>query len=207
MIYHDKISKAFVAVGVGATIYLFTSVSTILIIFPAFLLTTGLIMEWYLERRREHDETTSKRELKSVIYYALIGILGLLITGAVVNYIPIPTAITPLSFDALAYGALMGISEEPFFRGFITDGLLSYFGSSQARFGGFAFRNVYVALALSACIFAIFHFAVYKTSTNALIYVWVGGFILSWIAYKSKRISPCIIAHVCNNIWSMLRVV
>ena len=164
-------------------------------------------MEWFLEKHREQDETTSQKELKNVGYYALIGVFGLFITGWAVNYVQVPSTIALSSVDAVLYGILMAVSEEVFFRGFITDFLLSYFGRPSAKIGGFALNNAYVALGASAGIFAIYHFARYGATPNALIYVWVGGFVLSWIAWKSKRLSPSIVAHCLNNIFSLLRVV
>ena len=190
-------------VAAGITIWLATVQTTALILFPVILLVTGLVFEWFLEKRREHiEDGENGKKLSSVGYYAIIGICGVLVTGWAVSYVQIPSALLStmqlsLNSDALMYSVLMAVAEEQFFRGFITDGLLSQ------KIPGVA-NNPYFALVLSALIFMGYHWARYGTDPNALMYVFAGGFILSWIAYKSRRLSPSIISHVATNILAVV---
>jgi membrane protease YdiL (CAAX protease family) len=199
IIRHDRISKLLLAVAAGATIWLATFQTTALILFPAILMVVGLGMEYRLEKRREEDDTASSKDLRVVGYYAAIGLCGILITSWAVSYVQIPSqllsikTLSGINIDALLYSILMAVSEEQFFRGFITDGLLSQKIPMVSS-------NPYYALVLSAAIFMAYHWARYGTDLNALIYVFFGGFILSWIAYKSRRLSPSMISHVCANV-------
>lgn len=204
IIRHDWVSKIFLAGCAGVAIYLATFQTTALIEFPAILLAVGIGMEYVIEKRKEQDDSNGANDLRSIGYYAAIGLAGILVTSWAVSYIQIPSqllsinvALSGVNVDALLYSLLMAVSEEQFFRGFITDGLLS---QKIPRVS----NNPYFALTLSAVIFMLYHWARYHTDPNALIYVFFGGFILSWIAYKSRRLSPSILAHSAANFIAVL---
>jgi membrane protease YdiL (CAAX protease family) len=94
--------------------------------------------------------------------------------------------------SGIAYVVLMAISEEQFFRGFILDLLLS------------KFTRKIVAVILAGLIFVTYHIAMYGTDADAMLYVLAGGVILSWVAYRSRRLSPGMIAHIFNNVRAVI---
>lgn len=173
-------------------IYLSTFETTTIVLFPAVLLLSGLAMELYLERKREFtDSITEPATMKQIGYYTVIAIFGIFLTGWTIQQSKIPMQLT--GYDALLYGMLIAIAEEQFFRGFITDWLLT------------KFPHPMMALASAAVIFCVYHLARYGTQIDALIYVFAGGFTLSWVSYKSQRISPAMCGHLLNNVAAILR--
>ena len=202
MIIQDDISRGAFLITILVTIYLGIFQTTTIIIFPAILLMAGMVMEYQLERKgagfkREEspDVGTGKSDLTKIMYYAVIGFIGILITGYLIDFSKFMKTLTMTSLDAMLYGGLMAVSEEMFFRGFITDFLLT------------SVKLPNPALLMSAGIFTAYHFARYGTQIDALLYVFAGGFILSYIAYKSRRLSPSILAHVANNVIATLGVI
>lgn len=180
-----------VILAIMITIYLSTFQTTQIVLFPVTLLLSGLVMEFYLERKREYvDSILEPTTMKQIGNYTIIALFGIFLTGYVVQKFKIPMELT--GYDAILYGVLIAIGEEQFFRGFITDWLLTQLKSPM------------LALLVSALTFMIYHFAVYGTQADALIYVFAGGFVLSWTAYKSRRISPPMLAHIINNVAAVL---
>ena len=200
MIRQDAISKILLALAIAGTIYLATYSTTTVVIFPAILLLGGLGMEILLERHKhpEGEEANEKHiDWKQIAYYSLISLMAMLLIGFAIQYIPLAGA----GFDSLIYTAIIGISEEQFFRGFITDSLLSVKMPLVNTV-----LNPYLALMASAAVFTVYHNARYGSNADAMLYVFFGGFILSWVAYKSRRLSPSMIGHALNNIASALGV-
>jgi len=212
MIRQDTISKVLLAVASMVTIFLATYQTTTVIIFPVILLVTGLSMEFLIERRHiEEDESIDGKEQVNIIGYTILGIITLMVTGYFINWsFSIPTAATLFpeqativmsfsSYDTLAYSILIAVAEEQFFRGFITDGLLH--ASNRIPLMNI---SPFFALMFSAVIFCAYQFARYGTQPSALVYVYIGGFILSFISYRTKRLSPAMFAHTFNNAASVL---
>jgi hypothetical protein len=71
--------------------------------------------------------------------------------------------------------------EEILFRGIVLRGLLHHYSPG-------------VAITLSACLFAIFHFNLYQ-----LLVAFVMGIFFGWIYLKSRSLWPCIFGHACYN--------
>ena len=163
----------------------------------------------YLFERRKHPagEDTNERfisagatrriDWRSIGYYTAISFLGILLVSYAVSYLPTLGAFG--AYDSIVYGVCISTAEEMFFRGFITDTLLSTTLPAHTAMGALL-NNVYFKLILSAGIFAGYHMARYGADQYALAYVFFGGFILSWVAYKSQRLSPGMIAHGANNL-------
>ena len=192
-------SRGAFIIAILITIYLATYQSSAIILFPATLLLAGMMMEYQLERKGtgfkkgDEPETRQTRQLTTTtVYYSVIGFVGILVTGYTINVVKYITSLAITSYDAALFSSLMAISEEMFFRGFITDFLLT------------SIKLPYLALFTSAGIFTIYHLARYGTQIDSLIFVFAGGFILSWIAYKSRSLGPSIISHTLNNIIATL---
>ena len=194
MIRQDSFSRILIILALGFSLYLATFTPTTVIIFPALLLLSGLVMERFLERRHEavDDSVMDVSSQKEVLKYTLIALVGIFFMGFLVK-VTFPLELH--GYDILIFGFIIGVAEAQFFRGFITDYLLSTLPSPI------------LALISSALIFMVYHFAVYGTNYESLMYVFAGGLILSWVAYKSKRVSPPMIAHGLNNVWAALMVI
>ena len=197
MIRQDRISKMLIILAVAIVIYLATFETTTVVMFPFFLLVGGVAMEVFLERGHKPEVVSfseEKSSLSQVAFYTVLALFGIFLTGYAVNLVPSLKMLSLTGVNAMLYGVLMGIAEEQFFRGFITDWFLANMG------------NVWVALLASAGVFTAYHFARYGTSANALAYVFFGGLILSWTAWKSRRVSPSMLAHAGNNFISYINV-
>ena len=171
-------------------LYLSTYQTTAVILFPAILLITGIVLQFFLLRKVEVvDSVFEEKTAQNIAYYTLVGLagigLGSLISPALAKAIPIQK-MQLTGMDALLYSVLIAVAEEQFFRGAITGFLLVSLPPSPAILG-------------SAAVFTVYHLAVYGTEASALIYVFVGGAVLSFVAYRSGRLSPSILAHVINN--------
>lgn len=205
MIQQDKISYALIALTFAITIYLATYQTTTIIIFPAILLLIGLVMETRFEKQKEVDySSVTKQDVATTGYYTIIALVGMLAVGYAISITDAIQSIASLStvFDVLVYSILIAVAEEQFFRAFITDLLLSNSYVKNNRWLRIGYP--YNALVISALIFAGYHLARYGTSLNSLIYVFAGGFLLSWVAFKVRRLGPSMFAHVANNVVSVL---
>jgi len=187
MIRHDKISKMLIVLAMMLTVYLSTFENSNLIMFPGLLLTFGLVMEWFMEKKREDisDQTMTTAGWKEIGVYTILSLFGIFLVGYGTTKLPFAIFV---GFSALAYGALMAIAEEQFFRGFITELCLA------------RIKRPILALLTSGFTFTIYHIARYGTEPDAMIYVFAGGLILSWSAYRSRRFSPGMLAHIVNNL-------
>lgn len=200
MIKHDRISQLFVVLASFIFVYMFTIAGSAVVLFPLMLLVLGLVLHRFVQRKQKNQEEedfddteiTNEHLWKNFLFYTVIALFGVFMVSEAVSVLPLSVNTGLTGVYLLLYLALIGIAEEEFFRGFVTDWLLS------------SLPNPYVAILTSAGFFTIYHFAVYGTTPASLIYVFGGGLILSWIAYKTLHISPCMAGHVLNNLGAFL---
>jgi len=184
-----------------AIIWLATFSTTTVILFPAVLLSAGLVLEFYFERfKKAETDRTDFRKLpfSQIGLYASFALAVMLVTGYGVQYVSLPSLSAFPDTSTLLYTTSIAVAEEQFFRGFVTDSLVSYHTTYAIL------NNVYAKLILSGAIFMAYHYARYGSSGNDMLYVLVGGTMLSWIAYKTQRLSPSMLAHVFNNILALV---
>lgn len=187
------------------TFYLATISTTTVVLFPALLLIAGFVGEHLVERSKtkiEQDPTVSHREWVSIGFYSLIAICGIFMVGSAINF----SAIVPAELtqtDGLVFTSAIAIGEGMFFHGFILDALLSY--RYPANLG--VFGSPYIAMFLTASIFAVYHLQRYGGNWDLMGYVFAGGFLMAYANYKSRRISPSMIAHWVNNVIAFLGVI
>jgi len=192
MISHDSLSQILTALACFITIYLATFETTVIILFPALLLITGLVLQFYLVRKVEVVDSLVENA-GNIGFYTLVALAGIALASFVSPAVSRLPKMELTGVDAMLYAVLIGVAEEQFFRGAILNFLLTLTNSTIAIFS-------------SAAIFMTYHFAVYGTSTSNLVYVLVGGLALAWAAYRSGRLSPSILAHVINNVLSFMVV-
>lgn len=95
---------------------------------------------------------------------------------------------------AFYMGLLAGVSEELFFRGFI------------GTFLRLIAPALIFAVVPSALIFALFHYFAYQ-SVGAFIVLFVLGLILGFVHELSNDIGASMVAHVINNMFTMMPAV
>ena len=115
------------------------------------------------------------------IYAGIVEWLGtdILVPPEVVSDITFDGTAMLLSFQALAF--ITPLSEEIFFRGFIFGGLLPRLGP-------------WPAIVVSALIFSAFHF-----SLGVLIPIFMTGFLLGWLYWRTGSLWAAIGAHAGQN--------
>jgi len=192
MIRDDTISKMLTFLAGAITLYLLTFEAGITIIgMPLVLLLLSGFFEWKFLRRTEDVDTVvgvgpeAESTRRRIAYWTALAVAGMAITGIAIKKADIPEQLA--AFDIILFGILMAVSEERFFRKTVTTYFITRLGFT---FGVF----------MAATFFTIYHLARYKLETLALRYVFMGGAILSWVAWRSKRLSPVMLAHIINNI-------
>ena len=182
------LSKMLIVLALMFSVYLATFETTTLVLFPAFLIVFGLVMEIWMEKKEEVADI-QPQSWKTIGFWTLIALGGIFLTGFTINY----SQFFSMSLvSAVSYTAVSAIGEEQFFRGFITDFMVS------------RVPNEILGVLASAGIFTMYHLARYGLNPDAMLYTLAGGFILSWVAWKSRRISPCMLAHLINNVVAVL---
>jgi len=184
MIRHDTISRAFIVSAIMAALFLLTFEQTIYSIIPLVLLGVSLSLERFLENRVETDVKLAVSETKQIMVYTVFALIILFFMNQNIGYTISLDGATAL----VLYTFSLAVAEEAFFRGCITDLCLS------------KIKNSMIALFVSAGIFAVYHLARYGNSESLMFFVLGGGLILNWIAFKTRRISPSILAHVIYNL-------
>jgi membrane protease YdiL (CAAX protease family) len=189
----DPIAVGFFTAGILISIYLYVVVKFSEAIYPALLLIAGASFMALITKPQVEEDITEKHTHLYLMYTAIC--LGVFIfLGLVVPFVPqaILSVVKGLSMlDSALFLTLMAISEEMFFRGFIV-------GWLEQR------TNFIIAILASAVIFAVYHFAVYSTSTSALLYVFGAGLILAFSVIKTKSLAPTTSAHILNNVITVL---
>jgi len=169
-------------------VYMATFELGLLILFPVILLTTGIALQIYFTRKVQADDSLDLQETGQILFYTVVCLAVIAATSFFVAALPqVVPKMQLTGFDTVLFGVLMAVAEEQFFRGAVTSFLLNYTVPVLAVLG-------------SAAIFTVYHLAVYGTNLSAMVYVFAGGTVLAWVAYRTQRLSPSMTAHVINNI-------
>jgi membrane protease YdiL (CAAX protease family) len=115
------------------------------------------------------------------IYAGLVDALGweILIPSSVESDIIFDGPAMLLTFQALAF--VTPLSEEIFFRGFIFRGLLPK-------------MNPWMAITVSALVFSVFHLSI-----GVMIPIFITGFLLAWLYWRTGSLWAAIGAHAGQN--------
>jgi len=90
--------------------------------------------------------------------------------------------------DQYLYGVMYAICEEQFFRGAVT----SFFMWKTS--------SIPISSLFSGGFFMVYHFKVYGSAADKLMYVAIAGAALSYAVLKSRRLSSSGLAHIGNNL-------
>jgi membrane protease YdiL (CAAX protease family) len=142
------------------------------------------------------NPTTVSKQVGVIIIGVTAGILLVIInslTGQATNIL-LNSSLGEIPYDALYLGILAGVSEELFFRGFIQNMIKFYVPS------------MILAVVPTAFIFALFHYFAYA-DTSIFIVLFVVGIVLGLLHEIYNDIGVPMLAHIVNNIFSMLPLV
>jgi membrane protease YdiL (CAAX protease family) len=199
-IIQDIISNGVLLVAVLILLYLiFVGGMLDVLIYPLILLIGSVILRVYVSTRQvEKDEYVEREEAKGIFVYYLVALLGIGLGNFLVTNLyrfPIEKYLSTLQVlsitDTILLAILMAISEEQFFRGELLEWL-----SHKMPVG--------MAILLNALCFTAYHFKVYGSSTESLLFVFIGGSILAYVTIRSRRLAPAQLAHITNNIGGVL---
>lgn len=132
---------------------------------------------------------------KSILLFSALGV-GLAVTGALLEFL-FPADDTPLDILVNNRGGLIYVSltavliapwlEELYYRGFIYSVFENRLGPRKAL--------VYITI-----WFSVIHFPQYWGNWIGCLFIVVLASVLTWLRYKYKSLTPCIIVHFCNNL-------
>ncbi len=198
MIQQDYISKSLSLLAVCLLIFLSTFGSDILV--RAVFMVVMILSSWALSAKFKidvDDPSLDRAEGKQMVMWAVISFFVIMFLNSIVPKLPLGLqTLQAIPIDsrvmvATMLAMLIAIAEEQFFRGLITNLLVSKLGSAWP-----------LAILMSGAFFAIYHFAVYGTSASNLIIVAGSGMVLSLAAYKTRRVSTTMGPHLANNFLS-----
>lgn len=164
------------------------------VLVPFALLSMSVMFFWLMGRKLGHDETLDSGEARNIFGSSLMAVVVILVA----NFIGVRMYIAPdiaslVVIDALLLAVLAAITEELFFRG----ALLKFFMWKLHK-------APFIAIFLSAGIFGVFHNKVYGANPEALLIMVAVGTILGFVAWRTNRLSPVILAHVINNVLAVM---
>ncbi len=158
------------------------------------LLSIALYFLWSGSIKATFAKIGISKDLKSHIFYSLVGLLSLFLLLLVLGFFSsllgfndqerVSEKVSDLPFMLLVFAIVLApLSEEFFFRAFLVP-----------RFG----------VLISAFLFGIAHFT--YGSIVEVLGAFVIGFLLGSIFKKSKSIVPCIIIHMTYNLISIIAI-
>jgi len=173
-----------------------------IMIYPMLLLLGCTVFRVFLNKPVTQDEYIDEPERKSIIINYLIALSGIFIGTYMIRDLykhptnPIPLIGTPFPelaiLDMMMFTGLMAICEEQFFRGEIFEWLTNRLPAPG------------LAIISSSAFFTAYHFQIYGSSVDSLLYVFVGGVVLAWAVYRSRRLCCASLAHLTNNLFSVV---
>lgn len=151
-------------------------------LFGASILIAGLVMMLALGIwKRKQAQPTVKQSSSKLMWVAIC--LGAVF---ILNWSTTWKTLSSNAIGDVAYSQLMGVSEEIFFRGFLTSWLMALMGPM-------------LGLLLGATTFGIFHFSRYGESTPDLLICGGAGLLLGYAMMETGDLDSSITAHALVN--------
>lgn len=177
------ITMMFIILSVMISLYLGTFERNVVSIFPAILLTTGLVLGLVAVHR-----TIIRERKKDMVINTLIALIFALGMSYIVPQMFVPESVVKLDLmSASLLAVLMAVAEEVFFRYFLFNFFLDYG------------MGMWVSNTLQAVTWASYHAAVYGNQPGILVYIFLTGIIFGWVDYRAGSIAPSIMAHSIVN--------
>jgi membrane protease YdiL (CAAX protease family) len=188
-IRQDKISKKMIVGSVMLVIFMYLFVGTEPWLVPFMLLAGSAVINKYGVRNVSEDPQIDQKESHQIFYYTLVALAGIsfgsLFAVGVAPRLPASIISENAGLIVMGFSVLMAIAETQFFQGELLM-LMKPLGAGS--------------ILASALVFTGYHWKVYGTSQASLVYVFVGGLALAYVAYKTRRITSSMIAHIVNNL-------
>lgn len=152
-------------------------------LFGASILIAGIVMMLALGiwKRKQAHAGVVKHSGKTLMWVAIC--LGAIF---ILNWSTTWKTLSTNAIGNVAYSQLMGVSEEIFFRGFLTSWLMALMGPM-------------LGLILGAATFGIYHFSRYGSSTPDLLICGGAGILLGYAMMETGDLDSSIIAHALVN--------
>ena len=190
MIRQDSLTIMLTAIASAIAVYLSTWIKVVDPIYSLFLIGLmglSLTLSLYMQKKVETDPNIDEREGRNIIYYTLIGLVGILIGAYFNENLRNPAKDLAIGlFEAKLFGVLMAIVETQFFHAF----WINFFDSRKippmlntVLIGGFG---------------VIYHLARYGLEN--IYFVFIAFTILAWVNIKTRRATPAMLAHIINNL-------
>jgi len=199
-IIHDSVSNGLLIAAIMIMLYFIFVVQLLeLMIYPMLLVVGTLALRIFVNRKVLRDEELEPPEIKSIFIYYLIALVGIGIGSWFISglyHFPFEKYLVTVKLtmmDAWLFTCLMAIVETQFFQG----ELLEYMSGTMSPS---------LAVIASALVFMAYHLGVYGTLPENLLYVFIGGLSLAYVTVQSKRLSPALLAHITNNLLSVLGI-
>ena len=192
MIRRDSLSDMLTVTAFLLCLYFSTFDLGVLILFPVVLLTSGILLQFYMLPKppKVAERRVTPKAAKKKAYYIILGFVALMGIGIIspqVEKLPFLSQVQTLSVvSAVMFVSLIAIAEEQFFRGFLTNYLSK--------------KSIFLGILGSAAVFGAFHLAVYGMTTSALFYVLASGVLLAWLGIRSGRLFVVMMIHLMNNV-------
>jgi len=199
-IMQDAISNGLLILAIMIMLYfIFVAHLLDLMIYPMLLVVGTLTLRLFVNRKVLRDEELEPPEIKSIFIYYLVALVGIGIGSWLIRGLydfPFEKYLTIARLqviDAGLFTSLMAIVETQFFQG----ELLEYMSNTMSPS---------LAVIASSFVFMAYHLGVYGTQPENLLYVFIGGLSLAYVTVQSRRISPALLAHITNNLLSVMGV-
>lgn len=162
----------------------------LLSVFLVSMMTFGLVLNITLVGRVPVDTDIDAEEGSGILLWTALAV-GVIAAGSFVAPLVLPSilmeAYARLSLlDARLFGVLIAVSEEQFFRGFMAPYLANRLGFT-------------LGILSQGVLFGVYHFSVYGGNPQALLVVTTAGVALGFIALRTRRLSPVVLAHALVN--------
>jgi len=201
LIRQDAISKLATLLAGTLVILLLVFDLNLRVLFPGFLLVFGIIFDDFTFGGTEDfpdDSLEDPRQRANIMQYTAMAFLGLAAGSMVSANLHILPATFPITStvgvpvlgivsSGLLLNLIIAVSEEQFFRSFLTNWMIS--------------RGLppFMVILLSTVLGVSYHMNVYGTQMSSLVFVGFSWSVLTFVAIRSRRLSPGIIAHTFNN--------
>ena len=192
-IRQDPVSKGLTVIAVAELMFLSTYGADLMLrsLFAALLAIGGLVLMLFTGNLTE-DPSIDGMETRSMLTWIVVSLGVIVMLAFSTPRLPLDTGqmtTFELAVVPRMFGVLIAVSEEQFFRGFMTN----YFVQRTNFMGG---------VLLSGVAFGLYHLAVYGTNPALMLYVMGAGIVLSYVALRTGRVSTTMIAHVAVNMFA-----
>lgn len=148
------------------------------------ILIAGLVMA-FLVGKLQPDFKLSRKEWTNIVTWTAVSMGAIMAVNLIVK---LKFDVTPI--DNRLFSVLIGVSEEMFFRVFLTSWLVLLTG----RLWG---------IVLGSSVFTVYHFSVYSAMPSALLIIFSSGLIIGYAFVESRRASVPMLAHALINMLSV----